>query len=88
MLKGEVEALDLSTHRDELLELVDSGVDELQQSHGIQAISIIDNAEQVDIEYPIPVVQVSIRCESMEANTGIVNEYIEAPVLGHAAFNH
>lgn len=53
MLKGEVDNLDLTENKAALLELCQQGITELQNTHGIQSIQVLDDQEQVEIEYPV-----------------------------------
>lgn len=53
MLKGEVETIDLPAERDRLMAECGSGIAELQQRFGLQAIAPIDDAELVSIDYPV-----------------------------------
>ncbi len=53
MLKGQVEEIDLLARRDELLVKVADGLQSLQQQFGLQSLQIIDDAEQLSIDYPV-----------------------------------
>ncbi len=53
MLKGEPEPVDLPAIRDRLQELCADELGALQQRFGLQAIQPLDNAEVVDIAYPV-----------------------------------
>jgi Protein of unknown function (DUF2797) len=53
MLKGEVNPVDLISERDRLFAETQQGVTDLQQQFGLQSIHAINDAELVDIEYPV-----------------------------------
>ncbi len=53
MLKGQVDKIDLVQARDELLALLANSIEEMQSRFGIQALQICEQAETVDIEYPV-----------------------------------
>ncbi len=53
MLKGDGEPMDLAARRDELLELCANELDELREEQGDEAISLLPEAEVVDIRYPV-----------------------------------
>ncbi len=53
MLKGQVDSIDLLAERDRLLAECQPEVKELQQRFGLQAISAIDDADMVEISYPV-----------------------------------
>ncbi len=53
MLKGEVEHIDLLAERDRLITLVDDGIRQLQERFGLQAIQLITDASQLEIDYPV-----------------------------------
>jgi hypothetical protein len=53
MLKGEAEALDLPAVRDQLLKNFAEGLGQLQQRFGLQALQVLDDAQPVEISYPV-----------------------------------
>lgn len=53
MLKGEIEAVDLATTRDNLFERCQSELAALNERFGVQALQPVVDAECVDIEYPV-----------------------------------
>lgn len=53
MLKGHIEPVDLSAARDSLFEKCQSELKELEQEFGVQAFQRLDDAETVDIHYPV-----------------------------------
>ena len=53
MLKGDVAPLDLAAKRDELLAECKEEIEALQQQYGLQAIQVIDDADVIDIDYPV-----------------------------------
>ncbi len=53
MLKGSPEPVDLQQLANDLLEQIQPGLDELQNTHGLQAIQILSEQESVDINYPV-----------------------------------
>lgn len=53
MLKGEPEPADLPALRDRLVELCSSELETLQERFGLQAIQLLDEADVVDITYPV-----------------------------------
>ncbi|MBN4055113.1 DUF2797 domain-containing protein [bacterium AH-315-K03] len=53
MLKGEVDTIDLPAERDSLLDKIQSELTQLQQRFGIQSITAINDADVVDISYPV-----------------------------------
>src|SRR5690606_10343796 len=53
MLKADAEPVDLAGVRDELFALCDTQIVELQQRFGLQAITALDNAEVVEMSYPV-----------------------------------
>ena len=54
MLKGEVEALDLIAERDRLLSLLADGLRQLRETHGADAIRLLDSPAQ-HFHYPVSV---------------------------------
>ncbi len=53
MLKGEVEPLALAEERDRLFEATADGIDALQQEHGLQAVTRLENDSVYDFIYPV-----------------------------------
>lgn len=53
MLKGEVDAIDLAAQRDTLLAEVADDIRALQDERGVNNFQIIDDAELVEINYPV-----------------------------------
>ena len=53
MLKADAEPVDLAGVRDELFALCDAQIVDLQQRFGLQAITALDNAEVVEMSYPV-----------------------------------
>ncbi len=53
MLKGPPEEIDLKAKRDELFELFGDDIDELERKFGSDHVSILEQEEVVDIEYPV-----------------------------------
>ncbi len=53
MLKGETAEMDLVAKRDELLEICQPELNALTERFGVQAIQPINDAEVVDIHYPV-----------------------------------
>ena len=53
MLKGEPEPVDLPAMRDRLVDLCSNELETLQQRFGLQAIQLLDEADVVDIAYPV-----------------------------------
>lgn len=53
MLKGEIEAVDLASIRDDLFERCQSELTALNERFGVQALQPVTDAECVDIEYPV-----------------------------------
>ncbi len=53
MLKGQVDAVDLTAERDRLLALCAQPLAELQQCFGLQAIQWLSSAETIAIDYPV-----------------------------------
>ncbi len=53
MLKGEIEAVELASTRDDLFERCQSELTALNERFGVQALQPIVDAECVDIEYPV-----------------------------------
>ena len=53
MLKGNAEAVDLSTIRDQLFNLCAEELDALVALFGVQAIRPLDDADSVEIDYPV-----------------------------------
>ncbi len=53
MLKGAPDPVDLQQLANDLLERIQPELNELQNTHGIQAIQILDEQDSVDIEYPV-----------------------------------
>jgi len=53
MLKGDVHPMNLAEARDDLFERCRDELDALQQEHGLQSMTFIDDGEQVDITYPV-----------------------------------
>jgi len=53
MLKGQVEEMDLTRSRDELLDRLAPDISALQQRFGLQAIQLCDIRQQTEIEYPV-----------------------------------
>lgn len=53
MLKNEVDNLDLRVNREQLLEQCAEGIQELQNEYGLQALQLLPDAEQVEINFPV-----------------------------------
>ncbi len=53
MLKGEADAIDLITIRDELYQQYDQGLKDLELEHGPGAISYLPDADVVDLQFPV-----------------------------------
>ncbi len=53
MLKGEPEGIDLFQRRDQLLQECAKDIELLQQEHGLQAIQAINDADVLEINYPV-----------------------------------
>lgn len=53
MLKGEADPVDLPALRDQLFECCESGLAELQQRFGLQALQLLTDSQPVDIRYPV-----------------------------------
>ncbi|MDF1831211.1 MAG: DUF2797 domain-containing protein [Porticoccaceae bacterium] len=53
MLKGEIEAVDLASTRDDLFERCQSELTALNERFGLQALQPVTDAKCVDIEYPV-----------------------------------
>ncbi len=53
MHKGEVEPMDLSLHRQHLLAECSEEIAALQEQFGLQEIQILDDAQTVEIDYPV-----------------------------------
>jgi hypothetical protein len=53
MLKGDADDRDLEQVRLELLESCSGAIDDLRQRHGLQSISILKDAEETRISYPV-----------------------------------
>ncbi len=53
MLKGDGEPMDLPARRDELLELCAAELDGLREEQGDEAITLLPDAEVVEIRYPV-----------------------------------
>ncbi|MEM8497063.1 MAG: DUF2797 domain-containing protein [Pseudomonadota bacterium] len=53
MLKGSPDPVDLQQLAIDLLEQIQPGLNELQNTHGLQAIQILSEQESVDISYPV-----------------------------------
>jgi hypothetical protein len=53
MLKGDADDRDLEQVRLELLESCNAEIESLRELHGLQAISVLDDAEETRISYPV-----------------------------------
>lgn len=53
MLKGQVDPLDLAAERERLFELCQAELSELEERFGLQAIQRLNNAEVVDLNFPV-----------------------------------
>jgi hypothetical protein len=53
MLKGAVDPMDLIAERDRLVTECAVEIDALQKEHGLQSIQLIEDAEQLEISYPV-----------------------------------
>lgn len=53
MLKGEPEARNLKETFDEIHAQICSDIEQLQSEHGIQAIDVLNDAEQIELNYPV-----------------------------------
>ena len=53
MLKGDVERIALAERREELMSQATEGLSQLQQEFGLQSVQVIENGEQVEIDYPV-----------------------------------
>ena len=53
MLKGLVTEIDLIQYRDDIIETCKDEISALTQEHGVDALTALNNAELVDINYPV-----------------------------------
>jgi len=53
MLKGNIDKVDLVKQREYLINQCFEALDGLVQEHGMDAIEVLENAEPVDIDYPV-----------------------------------
>ena len=53
MLKGSIEPVDLAAMRDALFERCDIALGELEAEFGLQSLQRLDDAENLDIQYPV-----------------------------------
>ncbi len=53
MLKGQIEILDLAAIWQDLLPLISAELEQLQHTHGLQAIQLLERPEVVEVRYPV-----------------------------------
>lgn len=53
MLKGEVEPMDLIEKRDQLFEQNQGAVAEIQAEHGVDAVTLLTDEQQVELSFPV-----------------------------------
>jgi len=68
MLKGDPEELDLRPCADDLCTLVEDGVASLQHEFGLQAITLLSDAEPVAIRYPVLQYPIKISSHNFDKN--------------------
>ncbi|MBU1833169.1 MAG: DUF2797 domain-containing protein, partial [Gammaproteobacteria bacterium] len=66
MLKGEPAEVDLAARRDELIALCQSGITELQERHGIQAIQAISDIPVQHIRFPVDIYPVKVKSFNLD----------------------
>jgi len=66
MLKNDVEATDLAQRRDELFESAGSAIDKVKLQFGEDAIKLIDDAEAVNITYPVEAYPEKIKAHNFD----------------------
>lgn len=77
MLKGDVTPMDLTQVRDRLLEQCADGIAELEQTHGLQAIQQLSDAQQIDIDYPVQVFPTKVTSFNFDKT-----EVVEGTLMG------
>lgn len=77
MLKGDVTPMDLTQVRDRLLEQCADGIAELEQTHGLQAIQQLSDAQQIDIDYPVEVFPTKVTSFNFDKT-----EVVEGTLMG------
>ncbi len=77
MLKGDVTPMDLTEVRDRLLEQCADGIAELEQTHGLQAIQQLSDAQQIDIDYPVQVFPTKVTSFNFDKT-----EVVEGTLMG------
>ncbi len=77
MLKGDVTPVDLTEVRDRLLEQCAEGLTELEQTHGLQAIQRLSDAQQIDIDYPVQVFPTKVTSFNFDKT-----EVVEGTLMG------
>lgn len=77
MLKGDVTPMDLTQVRDCLLEQCADGIAELEQTHGLQAIQQLSDAQQIDIDYPVQVFPTKVTSFNFDKT-----EVVEGTLMG------
>lgn len=68
MLKGNIEEIDLEMKRDELFELFGEEIDSMESSIGQNQIEILENADIVNIDYPVTIYPEKVTSLSFEKN--------------------
>ena len=68
MLKGAPEVIDLEAKREEIFELFGEDLDNLENLYGSDKISILENAEVVDIDYPVNLYPTTVTSTSLDKN--------------------
>lgn len=68
MLKGNQEEIDLSSMRDEFFELFGDDLDSLESKFGSEHVSILENEEVVNIEYPVLTYPEKVTSMSLDKN--------------------
>ena len=66
MLKGSGDPIELDAERDRLFDLTAEGVDALQQQHGLQAISRLENDNDYEFNYPVNVYPTKVRSLNLD----------------------
>lgn len=66
LLKGEGEPVDLVSLRDELMEKTRSGISELQQRYGVQAVQAIDDSDAYEFHYPVDSYTTKVKTHNLD----------------------
>lgn len=76
MLKNHVETIDLKAKRDELLQTLETVLEDFDSRYGKEAVSVLEDAEVVNIQYPVEIYPSKVKSMNFDKTaevSGILN---------------